>query len=87
MLNDVWVGSLNIRKLDEMGNYKLHIINVLPECQGMGIGQLAIKLVEELFPYAKKWYLETLKICLTIDMYMKRLGSNLLVRLKKLMKN
>lgn len=61
MLNDVWVGSINIRKLDEIGKYKLHIINILPEYQGMGIGQLAIRLAEELFPDAKMWCLETLE--------------------------
>ena len=61
ILNDVWVGSINIRKLDAIGIYMLHIINVLPEYQGMGIGQLAIKLAEELFPDAKIWCLETLE--------------------------
>lgn len=61
MLDDVWVGSINIRKLDEIGSYKLHIINVLPEYQGRGIGQEAIRLAEGLFPDAKSWCLETLE--------------------------
>ncbi len=61
MLDDVWVGSINVKALDENGNYKLHIINVLPEYQGMGIGQLAIKLAEGLFPDSKTWCLETLE--------------------------
>ena len=53
--------SINIRKLDEIGSYKLHIINVLPEYQGRGIGQEAIRLAEGLFPDAKSWCLETLE--------------------------
>lgn len=61
MLDDVWVGSINIRKLDEIGSYKLHIINVLPEYQGRGIRQEAIRLAEGLFPDAKSWCLETLE--------------------------
>lgn len=61
ILNDIWVGSININKLDEIGNYKLRIINILPEYQGRGIGQSAIKLGEELFPDAKTWSLETLE--------------------------
>lgn len=60
-MSDLWVGSINIRKLDEMGNYKLHIINILPEYQGKGIGPSAIKLAEGLFPDAKTWVLETLE--------------------------
>jgi len=61
LLDTVWVGSINIRKLGEKGNYKLHIINILPEYQGRGIGQSAIRLAEALFPDAKTWCLETLE--------------------------
>jgi len=60
-LDDLWVGSINIRKLDESGNYKLHIINILPAFQNRGIGQKAIKLAENLFPDAKSWVLDTLE--------------------------
>ena len=58
---NTWVGSLNIQKLDEMENYKLHIINILPEYQGKGIGQISIKMAEDIFPNAKSWILETLE--------------------------
>ena len=61
LLNGIWIGSTNIRKLDGNGNYKLHIINILPEYQGKGIGQSVIKLAENLFPDAKTWCLETLE--------------------------
>ena len=60
LFNDLWVGSLNIRKLDNSGNYKLHIINVLPEYQSM-VGQSAIKQSEEIFADAKTWCLETIE--------------------------
>ena len=60
-LDNLWVGSINVRKLDELGNYKLHIINVLPEFQNKGIGQKAIKLAEGLFPDATSWVLDTLE--------------------------
>lgn len=59
--NDLWVGSINIRKLDDLGNYKLHIINVLPQYQGKRIGQAAIELAEAMFCDAKTWSLETLE--------------------------
>ena len=59
--NDICVGAINIRKLDDAGTYHLHIMNILPEYQGKGIGQTAIRLVEELFPDAKIWRLETLE--------------------------
>lgn len=60
-LDDSWVGSLNIKKLEGAGNYKLHVINILPKHQNKGIGQVAIELVEKLFPDAKSWCLETLE--------------------------
>jgi len=59
--DDIWVGSINIIKLDETGNYKLHIINILPEYQGKGIGQTAIKKAEDIFSDAKTWFLETIE--------------------------
>jgi len=61
LYDDTWVGSINIIKLDEAGAYKLHIINVLPEYQGKGIGQTAIKMAEDIFSDAKVWFLETLE--------------------------
>jgi len=61
LADDLWVGSINIKKLDNEGNYMLHIINVLPAYQGRGIGQQAIKLIEEIFSDAKSWRLETLE--------------------------
>lgn len=61
LMDDSWIGSINIRKLNNEGNYMLHIINILPAYQGMGIGQQAIKLVEEIFSDAKSWCLETLE--------------------------
>ena len=60
-LEDLWVGAVNIKKLDETGNYKLHVINVLPEHQGKGIGQATIKEVQQFFSDAKSWCLETLE--------------------------
>ncbi|OPX42185.1 acetyltransferase (GNAT) family protein [Ruminiclostridium hungatei] len=61
LLKDIWVGSISIRKMDEMEYYYLHIINILPKYQGMGIGQAVIRFSEEKFPNAKKWCLETLE--------------------------
>ena len=58
---DIWVGSINIIKLDEIGAYKLHTINILPEYQGKGIGQTAIKMAEDIFSDAESWMLETLE--------------------------
>ena len=40
---DMCVGAIEIAKVDGFGNYKLHTIYVLPEFQGKGIGQSAIK--------------------------------------------
>lgn len=60
-MDGLWVGSINIRKLDDMGSYKLQIINILPEYQGKGIGQSAIKSAEALFTDAETWVLETLE--------------------------
>ena len=61
LVNNYWVGSICLTKLDDFGNYKLHVINILPQYQGMGIGQTAIKQAEELFPDAITWSLETLQ--------------------------
>ena len=61
LFDDIWVGSINLRKLDEAGNYKLHIINILPEHQGKGIGQTAIRLAEKIFSDAISWALETIE--------------------------
>ena len=61
LYSGVCVGAINIRKLDDLGGYKLHIIYVLPGYQGKGIGQSAICLAEKLFPEAKKWRLKTLE--------------------------
>ena len=58
--DDIWVGSINLRKIDEE-TYKLHIINILPEYQGKGIGQAAIFASEKLFPHVKTWHLDTLE--------------------------
>jgi RimJ/RimL family protein N-acetyltransferase len=60
-LEGLWIGSINIRKLEGADNYKLHIINILPEYQNRGIGQAAIRLAEQVFPNAKSWCLETLE--------------------------
>lgn len=59
--DSICVGAINIKKLDDEGGYKLHIINILPEYQGKRIGQTAIRMTEELFPDAKIWELETLE--------------------------
>lgn len=56
----LWVGSINIQKLEGEGNYKLHVINILPDYQNKGIGQVAIQLAESLFLNAKTWFLETI---------------------------
>lgn len=60
LAGEAWVGSINIRRLGGDGRYKLHMINILPEHQGRGIGQAAIALAERKFPDARRWYLETL---------------------------
>ena len=61
IFDDSWVGAINIRQVDSNGNYKLHIVYVLPEFQNEHIGQSAIKLAESLFSDAKTWCLETIE--------------------------
>lgn len=61
LLNHIWVGSIGIKEMDGIGHYYLHILNILPEYQGKGVGQAAIRLAEERFPNAKSWCLETLE--------------------------
>jgi len=61
LYNNSWVGSINIRKLETLESYKLHMIYILPEYQNKGIGQKAIKQAESLFPSAQLWFLETLE--------------------------
>ncbi|RPJ49473.1 MAG: N-acetyltransferase [Chloroflexi bacterium] len=42
--------------------YNVHELNsifVLPECQNQGIGSRAIRFIEETYPSARKWRLET----------------------------
>ena len=60
LYNGLWVGAINIQVLDDKGNCKLRIINILPEYQGLGIGQTAIALAEKIFADARTWRLETL---------------------------
>ena len=60
MYDNKCVGAINVRKDNDLGEYKLRTINILPEYQGKGVGQVAIPLAEQLFPDATKWYLETL---------------------------
>ena len=59
--NNSCVGAINIRMLETPGTYKLHRIYILPEFQGKGIGQVAIRQTEFLFPDAQAWFLETLE--------------------------
>jgi len=58
---ETWVGAISIREEDQQGRFKLHIIHILPEFQGKGIGQRAIRLAESQFPHAQSWCLETLE--------------------------
>ena len=59
--DNLCVGAINIRKLEAPGSYKLHMMYILPEHQGKGIGQAAIRQAESLFPDAQSWCLETLE--------------------------
>jgi GNAT superfamily N-acetyltransferase len=43
----------------EENKWKLRIIFILPEYQGKGIGQAAIKLMETMHSDVKEWVLET----------------------------
>ncbi len=61
MYDNLWVGAINIRRLNILGQYKLHIVYILPGYQGRGIGQEVIRLAEGLFEDATSWCLETLE--------------------------
>ncbi|MHC1696243.1 MAG: GNAT family N-acetyltransferase [Eubacteriales bacterium] len=51
---DTVIGGLTVRRLSE-GDYYLGRLFVSPSLQGKGIGQHAIKLMEDLYPDAVRW--------------------------------
>ena len=61
MADDCLAGGICVKKLPADNEYYLRIIYVLPDVQGKGVGQTAIRLAEEQFPDANVWYLETLE--------------------------
>ena len=56
--DDEIVGDIIIRPR-EKHQYYLRVISVIPECQSLGIGQMAIKYIEEVHKDALGWELIT----------------------------
>ncbi|MDP4094739.1 MAG: GNAT family N-acetyltransferase [Bacillota bacterium] len=59
MYGDEPAGAIYVRQNPDKYNMRLHCIFIIPEYQNKGIGQKAIKLVEEQFSDAVTWALET----------------------------
>jgi len=59
-LGELPVGALRVVRLAE-GEYRLSPISVLPEYQGNGYAQQAVREMEKLYPQAKSWSLDTIK--------------------------
>lgn len=72
--DDLWVGGISVRKLDDAGNYKIQLIFVLPQYQGKKIGQSAMKAVEELFHDWHSWCLETVEDMLAARHMYEKMG-------------
>ena len=64
-LNGTHIGAVRICRFD--GLCKLKQLYILPEYQGNGYAQQAIRLVEALYPDARRWELDTIlqedKLC------------------------
>ena len=58
LCDNVAVGNITIRD-DGNGNYFLGAICVIPGYENNGIGQLAMRFIDEQLPDAKHWALET----------------------------
>ena len=54
------VGGIRILWWENTTRFRLGLIFVLPEYQGKGIAQEAIKMVENLYPHATSWELDTI---------------------------
>lgn len=54
------IGYIRIQRLDNI-TFRLSQIFILPEFQGKGYAQLAIKKAESFYPKAQKWELDTIK--------------------------
>ncbi len=59
-LGELSVGALRVVKQTD-DTYRLSTISVLPEYQGNGYAQQAVKEAEKLYPQAKCWNLDTIK--------------------------
>ncbi len=55
---DIHIGAIRICNFDRL--LKLKQISILPEYQGRGYAQEAIRLVEILYPKAEEWQLDTI---------------------------
>jgi len=53
------IGKVSAHRLDEEGAMHLDCLCVLPEYENRGIGRMAVAYIEEAFPEAKSWTLET----------------------------
>lgn len=58
LCDDIVVGDIIVRD-NGSDDYFLGCICIIPEYENQGIGQLAMKYIDECFPYAKHWSLET----------------------------
>ncbi len=58
ILDNKIVGDIIIRK-QENNSYYLRVISIIPECQSLGIGSIAIKFIEKEITDAKVWELIT----------------------------
>ena len=61
LLEDMHIGYMRIWRKSDGTTCKLSPISILPEFQGNGYAQEAIKIAEELYPQVKRWELETIK--------------------------
>ena len=59
-LSEHTIGSMRIRDIGD-GTCWLGKIDILPQYQGFGYAQHAIRLAESLYPHVKRWGLTTIK--------------------------
>jgi len=59
MKDDKFAGAIYVHENPDIQHFKLHTVFILPEYQGLGLGQKAIDYVEEQHSEAFEWELET----------------------------
>ena len=76
------VGNISLTDYDNE-SYYIGCLCVIPEYENKGIGQKAMKLVEEMFPKAKKWTLETPKDKVRNIYFYEKLGYRIVKELQE----